>query len=282
MNQVKAQCYTNPNFDIAVVLPTRGRTDALDVSLMSLVDNCADPKRIQYLLAFDNDDQESIDYFKEHIAPKIEAAGSAWSALAFDPVGYARLNEYINVLASEASANWIFFWNDDALMHSKDWDKTITKETGMFNVLRIPTHNEHPYAIFPIVPRDWYLLFGYLSLHQLSDAWISQIGYMLDIVKNIDIDVTHDRADLTGNNADDTFKERQIFEGNPYDPRDFNHPTYGNKRFDDAMRIYWYLKGKGYNMNFFERVLAGQQDPWTSMNANDPNDQVTTIKIKQQ
>lgn len=270
----------DPHYDIAVVLPSRRRNEMLDSSLMSLLDNAADPKRIQFLLAFDNDDPESIEYFKNTIAPRLDAAGAGWMAVECPRYGYGRLHEYINQLAEFASAHWIFFWNDDAQMLSKDWDLRISEHNGDFKCLRIPTHNCHPYAIFPIVPREWYLLFGYLSLHQLSDAWISQVSYILGIMKNINVDVIHDRHDLTGNNKDDTFDERIIYEANPQDPRDFNYVSNRSRRFRDATRLAWFLKQRGDDISWFERVIAGEQDPWELMMSPefDPNQQIAFVK----
>lgn len=269
-----------PHYDIAVILPSRKRNNMLESSLLSLAENASDLSRIQFLLAFDNDDHESLDYFKNTIAPQISALGAGWMALECPRYGYQRLHEYINQLADYASAHWIFFWNDDAQMLSRDWDLRISEHNGEFKCLRIPTHNSHPYAIFPIVPREWYLLFGYLSQHQLSDAWISQISYIVGIMQNIDVDVIHDRHDLTGNNKDETFDQRIVFEANPQDPRDFNYVTARSRRFSDAARLGWFLKQRGGDVSWFERVLAGKQDPWETMMSPefDPNKQIAFVK----
>lgn len=270
----------DPTYDIAVVLPSRKRNNMLETSLLSLLNLAADPSRIQFLVAFDNDDRASLDYFKNSIAPKISDAGAGWMAVECPRYGYEKLHEYINQLTEFSSAHWIFFWNDDAQMLSQDWDLRISENNGEFKCLRIPTHNCHPYAIFPIVPREWYLLFGYLSLHQLSDAWISQISYILGIMKNIDVDVIHDRHDLTGNNRDETFDQRKIFEANPQDPRDFNFVDSRKRRFKDATRLAWYLKQRGEDISWFERVLAGEQDPWETMMSPefDPNKQIAFVR----
>lgn len=269
-----------PKYDVAVILPTRKRSDMLDSSLMSLLDNAADPSRIQILVAFDSDDQASLEYFRNNIAPKIDQAGAGWMAVEFPRYGYGRLHEYLNQLSELTSAHWIFVWNDDAQMLSKDWDLRISENNGEFKCLRIPTHNCHPYAIFPILPREWYLLFGYLSLHQLSDAWVSQICYILGIMKNIDVDVIHDRHDLTGNNKDETFEQRVIYEANPQDPKDFNYAEARKRRFKDATRLAWFLQQRGEDVSWFERVLAGEQDPWEIMMSPefDPNKQIAFVK----
>lgn len=243
---------------------------------MSLVETAAKADSLQLLLAFDDDDEQGQQYFVDKIAPRLDDNGVNYTSLVFERMGYTRLNEYVNGLAEQARGRWMMFWNDDAVMETQGWDREIVKHDGNFSVLRMPTHNEHPYAIFPIVPSEWYDIFGYLSDHQISDAWISQIAYMLDIMTNIDVKVVHDRHDLTGNNLDETFKERQMFEGNPSDPRDFNHVSWRQRRWLDADRICRKLQVDGRDMSWFLAVKEGRQDPWEKMMSAeyDPNKQI--------
>ena len=56
-------------FSIAVLLPTRGRTDALKRSVVSVINRVVKPKEVQLLLAFDNDDEVGTNYFIEEIQP---------------------------------------------------------------------------------------------------------------------------------------------------------------------------------------------------------------------
>lgn len=266
--------------DISVLLPTRGRTQLLERSLMTLVEHADDITRVEMLLAFDHDDDASINFFQQEIAPKLEKAGACYEIYGFDRLGYIRLNEYLNALAGYSRGRWLFFWGDDAIMESSGWDTRIA-EVIDFRVLRIPTHNLHPYAIWPIVPREWYEMFGYISAHQLTDTWCSHIGYMTDIIQNIDVKATHDRFDLTGNNRDHTYMNRPMLEGNPSDPRDFNHHSWGQRRVQDAVKITEFRRARGEDVSWFDRVVQGTQDPWARMCSPeyDPNGQVTRIKV---
>ena len=263
--------------DISILLPTRGRTTALETSVMSLLEQCSDPARIELLLSFDEDDTESSQWFLDHLAPKIQAAGGRYTCWSSPRLGYIRLNEYVNFLAGHAQGNWLMFWNDDAVMKTKNWDREICVHDGQFYVLRMPTHREHPYAIFPILPRAWYELFGYISPHQISDAWVSQMAYLLDIMRNILVAVEHDRHDLTGNNKDATFDQRVMLEGRPSDPKDFNHEGWRKKRLDDTARLAGMLTTRGQDMTWWENVKVGRQDAWVKMCSPefDPNKQVS-------
>jgi hypothetical protein len=269
-------------YKIAIILPTRGRTAALTRSLIGLLEKAADLDSIQVLLGLDTDDATGIKHFQESLQPQLDSMGVAYTAMTFEPLGYSRLNEYINTLSKNSNADWIFFWNDDAIMESDHWDLEIVKHTGEFKLLAVHTHHDHPYSIFPIVPRKWLDLVGHLSLHSMTDAWLSQIAYLVDIWERIEINVLHDRADLTGNNLDATYKQRELLEGNPSNPRDFHNPNLSILRMNEVEKIHAYLKSTGTASDWWERVKAGEQDPWETLRKNDINKQMRqfTLKVK--
>lgn len=264
-----------PEFNIAILLPTRGRAESLERSIRSLVENADDISTVQFMFGFDNDDSVGVEHFNKVIQPYLDQHDISYTAMSFRPMGYIRLNEYVNELARTSDAQWLVFWNDDAIMHSAHWDTDIYKYTGQFKLLAFDTHNRHPYSIFPIVPREWLDLLGYLSPHQISDGWLSQQAYLLDIMERTDINVEHDRFDLTGNNHDETYQNRPMLEGNPNDPRDFHHTDQIRLRHEDAAKIAQYLeKEKGVSMKFFADVFRGTQDPWEKLKINDVNKQM--------
>ena len=262
-------------YSIAVLLPTRGRIDALDKSVFSIIDTADDYSQIQLLLAFDNDDTVGIEHFNTHLCQELLTRKVNFKALKFDRLGYVNIHKYYNELAKHADADWFFVWNDDAFMNSRGWDSIIKHHNNEFKILKVHTHNDHPYSIFPIVPSIWLDLLGYLSNHQMIDAWISQIAYMMDLIEIVDIDVTHDRHDLTGNNKDATFVGGRIsLEGNPRNPADFHNPVVTARRFQDCEKIAAYLKTKNLSVEWWERVRSGQQDPWEKLKINDINHQM--------
>lgn len=265
-------------FNIAVLLPTRGRTQSLTDSVTSLIARAKDPSKIQFILGFDNDDTVGLDHFENIIQPILNEHVT-YEALSFTSMGYVGLNRYYNALAKNANADWLFVWNDDAVMNTQDWDDVIAQNTGEFKLLKVHTHNEHPYSIFPIVPCAWYKLFGHLSRHQMIDAELSQIAYLLNIMKIVEIDVTHAQSELTGK-ADETSKAKIRFEGNPSNPYDFHNASVVHQRNQDIDQIYDYLKNQNLDNDWWPQVKTGQQDPWTHLKANDPNGQMSQFKIK--
>jgi hypothetical protein len=266
-------------YNIAVLLATHKRTDALNRSLFSLIDQAQDLDTIQFLFAIDEDDHIGMNYFLEHIQPVLDQRNINYEAIAFEPLGYMGLNRYYNTLAENANANWLWVWCDDAICTTPNWDQRIRECTGEFRLLKVHTHNEHPYSIFPIYPAEWHETLGYLSRHQLIDAECSQIAYFLDVMKIIEIDVTHDRADLTGNNADENANKKKYLEGNPNDPRDLYHETFKLQKFLDADRLQVYMKSQGLDTSWWDGVKTGKNDPFQLMKKNDPNGQTSRYNV---
>jgi len=274
-------------FSIAVLLPTRGRSDALERSVKSLFELADNPDRVQLMLGFDEDDDAGTVAFQELLQPWLDQHNYNYTAMSFEPLGYTRLNEYVNTLALASDSDWLFFWNDDAFVETKSWDSIIQTHDDEFKLLAVHTHNDHPYSIFPIVPRAWLTHMGYLSPHQISDAWLSQQAYLLNIWERIPVNVVHDRHDLTGNNDDATFQNRVMFEGNPSSTRDFHHPTWSRYRIDECEKLAEYMRTNGISTDWWEAVKSNKQDPWAKLKVNDINKQMvqfnhipgTTIRI---
>lgn len=259
------------NTKISILLPTRGRTTQLDRSISSLLDLADSADTIQWLFGFDSDDNESYQYFVDNIQQKIIDSGGTFTCLEFAPLGYSNLHEYVNTLAGRADGDWFVFWNDDAVMKTQGWDTEINSHTGKFCLQAFDTHNKHPYSIFPIVPKKWYELIGHLSKHNLNDAWLSQIAWMLDIMLRIPVEVEHERFDLTGKNQDATYANRVIYEGNHNDPRDFNFKARRDQRIVESLKIADYLRPLGYDLSHWDESIAGKKDIWEKMLGSDVN-----------
>ena len=263
-----------PEYDIAILLATRGRTESLGRCIHSLIDLADDPGRLQLMFAFDTDDTIGAAYFQEHLQPWMDQRELNYTAMQFERQGYHRLNVYNNKLAEHTDARWLMIWNDDAVMQTPGWDTEIMNHEGEFKLLAFHTHLDHPYSIFPILPRKWYELLGYISPHSVQDGWLSQQAYMLDIWERIPVWVLHDRADITGNNNDVTFHERASLEGRPMDENDFHSIRQLELRHKDCATLATYMHEQGLSTEFFQNIFKGTQDPWEKLAQNDVNNQM--------
>ena len=178
---------------ISILLPTRKRTEAVIKSVGSLLANAKNPADIEILIAYDDDDNESREFFSTTWHPFLAQAGAQTKVFETERFGYLRLYKYVNFLAEQATGDWIMFWNDDALMLTENWDEFIAQEDGWFGLLRMPcvTMN-HPFALFPIVPREWVDFFGMVSPVNHSDWWIYNVTVPAGRMKNIPVPVVND------------------------------------------------------------------------------------------
>lgn len=212
---------------ISILLPTRKRTEAVIKSIGSLLSTAANPADIEILIAYDDDDEESKEFFATVWHPFLEQVNATTKVFETERFGYTRLHKYVNLLGDNASGEWIMFWNDDALMLTDNWDTEIIKNDGYFGLLRMPcvTMN-HPFALFPIVPREWINYFGTISPVAHSDWWIYNVTAPIGRLRNIPVQVYHDRADVTGGNNDETYQEQSYAADgkDPTNPEDWSHP----------------------------------------------------------
>ena len=271
LNDYCLNAITKPTKRISVLLPTRGRGELSFKSLKTLWDNAETNDGIEYLIAVDDDDLESVEYYDKTIVPYTKQQGIDLRVWSVKRLGYKKLNEYLNFLGNKSNGHYIMFWNDDAIMKTESWDKEIDQYRDKFRVLRMPDQSQHPYSLFPIVPRKWMSLLGTISPQAMSDAWISQIAYLCNIMVNIPVSVIHDRFDLTGNNNDETYRNRPQTDVDREDPLDLNSKQMVLKRYTDCAKIMWYLDEIGDGNDHFEQSLQGKADPWKYQKLNDPN-----------
>jgi len=264
----------NNGIDISILLPTRGRAEALMSSIQSLCNLAEDFSSIEVLFGVDNDDVVGMENMLANVCPWIEQNKINHKIVVFEPQGYNNLHKYVNGLAEHSQGSWLFFWNDDAVMKTPGWDARIRERTGEFKLLSVYTHNDHPYSIFPILPRQWFEILGHISQHSSNDAYVSQMAYYLDIFERIDVHCDHNRFDITGANNDATYQQRRIMEGDPSQPGDLNHPDMVKLRTNDVAKLATWMQDQGLDLTFFIDVWQGQQDPWIKMRANDTNNQV--------
>ena len=268
-----------PTKAISILMATRGRPELAFKSLKSMIDLAHNVDQIEFCVAIDNDDIKSMDYFKETVVPWFEEKDHNILVMTFDRLGYANLPKYMETLALQSRGAWFIVWNDDALMESQDWDKEIASYTGQFKLLAFKdNHNEHPYSIFPIVPREWVVLFGTISPQQAIDAWVSQIAYIVDCFQRIEATVTHDRHDLTGNNDDSTYAEREFLEGDPENPKDAFHPDMVALKQQYVEKVVWFLKCIGQDTGRWDKVLRKEVGAMALLHENDPNQHLGVFK----
>jgi len=161
------------------------------------------------MLGLDEDDEESVAGLVDRPLP----SSQVWVT---PRLGYRNLHVYVNELSARATGDWLFLWNDDALMTTPGWDEEIAKFNGQMVVVNPQTnHGNHQFGncIFPIIPKRMFDLLGHFSLSNHNDTYVEYIANTLGIRRDVPILVCHDRADLTGANNDSVYAEREFTTG---------------------------------------------------------------------
>ena len=218
---------------VSILLPTRNRITLVQRSVQSLLAQSADPTRIEIIVAYDNDDQASKQYFQSSDWPAlIKSFGAGEQVIPCPKWGYHRLNHYYTAMAKQSQGQWLMIWNDDAVMLTPNWDQCIQDHKDFVGMLHMGTENfKSSLTLFPLIPKIWIDLFGEISQHQLNDSWIQDICHEAGAVQEIPVTVFHDRYDVTGNNLDATYQNRR------YDKKIYNHETMRQVRSDWARRL---------------------------------------------
>lgn len=230
---------------ISILLPTRQRTAILKTATLTLLETASGQNNLEICFGIDDDDTETDTFINTVLAPEIKKYSFAKGRkFSFKRMGYLEMNRYLNYMASKATGDWMFFWNDDARMETKNWDTEIVKFNGKMRLLRAQFGNHtHPFALFPIVPKAWVDMTGYMSPHYLTDNYLTNVFSRVGKMVNIPISIFHDRHDLTGNNNDEIYRSREFREsGNQNDPKDVYHPTNLQNMVTDSQKILKYIQ----------------------------------------
>jgi len=212
---------------ISVILPTRGRVNALTTAISSMLDNFSNENDIEVLLRFDDDDLDTLEAVKKQINDQRVKFIIGYKH------GYAKAYHYVNELAAKSTGEWIMFMSDDSILKTKNWDKEIEKHNGQM-VFLAPNGKMH----YPIFPRKVFEILGHISLSTHCDTWVADIAKMLNIITPTSIDILHDRADITGNNRDATFESSQ-----KQQMTDYRNPKDEALRAQDALLLKEYIEG---------------------------------------
>lgn len=189
---------------VSVILPTRGRFDMCCKSIDSLLNKSKNLHDIEVLIGYDNDDTETTLKLKSYYMNNVNI-----KFFEYPRFGYKYLHKYVNDLSFKSNGNWLLLWNDDAIMETEHWDEIIRSYNNNF-VCICPASNIGYCGLFPIIPRKWIEITGHFSLNCSNDTWVEDVSNSVGIkVDDTRIYIMHDRADLTGNNKDTTYIERE-------------------------------------------------------------------------
>lgn len=175
----------NINIDISILIPSI-HFDGLLNTIESFHSNALHHDRVEYVIKFDTNDIDSIKRLHElklwrsfkinnkEVNPpnniKLIISQTPQKQVDKHVSDRIKLQNDYNDLAVVSSGEWLFVFNDDALMLSKDWDAIImeynSNDVYLLNIIDIN------WCQFPILSRPGYKDLGCIAMYHCVDAWI--------------------------------------------------------------------------------------------------------------
>lgn len=181
---------------ISVCFTSRGRPASLRETIGGLLTMAHDMSEIEVIVAADPDDPDTA-------TAADESGAKCW--VAPERYGYTGLHRYLDHLATLATGEWCFWWNDDFRMQTWNWDTAVL---GNRPAILWPAANHVQHAnICPAWPRAWSDAMGHVSPTSHMDTYLQWLGETLGRHDRIPVEILHDRADVTGNHDDRTYAE---------------------------------------------------------------------------
>jgi hypothetical protein len=161
---------------VSVLLPSRERPQRLVAVIDQLYSEAADPSSVETIVRLDSDDTASLA-----LVPSLLGNARPIRLIVADREGgYRELNKMFNQCCSVATGEWLFLYNDDAEILGQ-WDAALreynprTPCVVKFQEREEESPQKVQPPIRPIVPRRYYDILHYWSLHVLNDSWIYEV-----------------------------------------------------------------------------------------------------------
>jgi len=189
---------------ISVQLPTRGRPKYVIEIVNSLIENVSSTDNIEILLKLDDDDLDSINTIKNELGNHIDSLVK----MVITPRlgGYFDLPTHHYSLSKEADGEWLFLFNDDLRLLTKDFDLLVKPHQGQIKFLHSNNVVDCEGWYFPFIHRDIIKTLGHLSIDTpYCDGWLRVLGEKLNIIEHIPVKLNHINVSV----VDETSVERE-------------------------------------------------------------------------
>ena len=203
----------------SVLMPSRGRPGLLAQAIDSLWSLAKDKGNVEILVKADEDDKATIDVVGKikKFAPEIQLR------LFVTPRGrgYLDIHHWYNdILAPESKGDWLWIFNDDAVVETQDWDQILAKlvavmpwhpYVGDVFVAIAETNGDQQSNESVILRRCTYEIMGHCFLSPYGDSWLVRVMEMVESLARLThIKVKHKRKEVQDQTRIDTDASHQV------------------------------------------------------------------------
>lgn len=184
----------------SVMISSRGRPESLKRAVMSCYDLAKDPSSIEVIVKIDDDDaptRKMIEHLLVDRRLPIKAIETPRGR------GFLEMSDWVNLMSSCASGDWLILLNDDAYIMTQDWDSVLlysgvkSPRFGYESVFLFSLeHRDEPGAYaWPCLRRQTYEILGHFSPILACDLWVSMVMKTIGAMAEVPIQVGHDRLE---------------------------------------------------------------------------------------
>lgn len=194
----------------SILVPTRGRVPYLKRSLESLAENIDQKTRAEIIVRCDDDDVETKRF--------LESNSNLWSMMVHGPRGggYADLHLMYDDMCRMSRGQFLFMWNDDAMMQTKGWDLEIAKHVSnddfpLYLDTKVYNGAEFQHYVLPIVHRSYWQILGRFSASAHNDTYVYEVlqPFFSKLYRPTDILIHHNFNEMVATN-DRTYLEGKL------------------------------------------------------------------------
>ena len=198
---------------ISIQIPTRNRPLEIIEVINNLLDMVHNVNNIEILLRIDDDDFDTLKSIENTFSDILNTT----LKIVIGPRngGYFDLPKFHYELSEISTGEWIFLYNDDVKMLTKNFDLVISKYKGQIKILQAVGENNGFHNgiaggnwFFPIINRKIVHSLGHFSVDTpYADGWIRVIGEKLNLHIIIPIELEHSviiRERMDSTNVDKT------------------------------------------------------------------------------
>ena len=179
---------------VSILFPTRGRPKWLCESVDTLVSLAKDKSLFEFIFKVDDDDKETIE-----TVAKLSSILPCKAIISPRGIGYHQMHVWVNEMCALAQGDWLFIFNDDALMTTVEWDQVLLNyeipnywhgvdDVAMLAAATIDRPHAHE---FLFVRKKAVDIMGHFSMNPHNDNWIFSIMCFIHSAFMIPIEIKH-------------------------------------------------------------------------------------------
>ena len=185
-------------------MPIRSHLKMALKSINSILDNVSDVNNIEILLRIDIDDDIIL-----HNLHRFESLPNVKVTIGDKMRGWLDNHHFHKENCEISTGEFIQLWSDDLIMKTKDFDKIIQHKYSSKTCV-VSWEDGTEWVCAPMISRNIYEITGAFGKQTFCDSYLCEIGSQCEIYYyDSNINVIHDRYDITGNNLHTEFRAQQ-------------------------------------------------------------------------